>query len=162
MHTITEQSELSEYLFQVLAESEPYQEVNASFLLRISGICYSIIHGGLHYEPPYLSDIIAFHWERRTSLLCGKKLVALAQALAAEGCFEPDRVWSTRRLIELMTAALDSNDLRMERDQETEVFYIISSQAFSTEHGMVVRVKLEPEPEVPADLETASQDGIAQ
>lgn len=148
MRTITEQSELAEFLFQVLDESGPHQEVNASFLLRISGICYSLIHGGLHYEPPYLSDIIAFHWERRTPLLCGTRLVALAQSLAADDCFDPDRVWNTRRLIELMVAALDSDDLRVEQDQESGDCSVISTQQFSTEHDVTVQVKLEPEPDV--------------
>ena len=104
MRTITEQSELAEFLFEVLTESEPLQKVNASFLLRMTGICYSLIHGGLYGERDYMEDIIAFHWERRTPLLCGTKLVALAQSLAAEGCFDPDRV------------RLDVPDRRQERE----------------------------------------------
>jgi hypothetical protein len=164
MRAITEQSELAELLFEVLDESEPQQEVNASFLLRISGICYSLIHGGLHYEPLYLSDIIAFHWERQTPLLCGTKLVTLAQSLATEGCFDPDRVWSTRRLIEMMVAALDSDDLRVEQDQESGDCSVISTQQFSTEHDVTVRVKLEPEPEsdlVLADMTSSSSAAIS-
>ncbi|WP_404292126.1 hypothetical protein ACD578_07820 [Microvirga sp. RSM25] len=148
MRTITEQSDLAEFLFEVLDEAKPYQEVNASFLLRLTGICYSVIYGGLCGEPAYMADIIAFHWERRTPLLCGTKLVVLAQSLETEGCFDPDRVWSTRRLIELMIAALDSPDLRAEQDQETGDCYVISTQQFVIEHGVTVRVKLEPELEL--------------
>jgi hypothetical protein len=160
MRTITEQSELAEFLFEVLTESEPLQKVNASFLLRMTGICYSLIHGGLYGERDYMEDIIAFHWERRTLLLCGTKLVVLAQSLAAEGCFEPDRVWSTRRLIELMMAALDNNDLLVEQDQETGDCSVISTQQFSTEHDVTIRVKLEQEPDMALADQSSSSGGL--
>jgi hypothetical protein len=157
MQTITEPSELAEFLFQEITEAEPHQKVNASFLLRVSGICYSLFYGGLSHETDYMADIFAFHWERKTPLWCGTRLVTLAQSLATEGCFDPDRIWSTRRLLELMIETLNSNDLRMEQDQETGDCYVISTQEFSTEHEVAVRVKLEPEPDIaPTDTSSSS------
>jgi hypothetical protein len=145
MHTITEPSELTEYLFKLLNESKPKQEVNSSFLLRLSGICYSLINGGVDENPPYLSDILEVYWARDSYVRCGTKLVAFAQSLAKEGCFDPARVWSTRRLMEQMVTALDDDSLRMERDEATGACYIISTKQFSDERDVTVRVELEPE-----------------
>ena len=48
-----------------------------------------------------------------------------------------------------MIDALNGDDLRIEQDQETGDFYAISTQQFSTEHDVTVRVELEPASEKP-------------
>ena len=80
-----------------------------------SGLCHGIIYGGCEGEPPYLSDILAIHWRDEEPTSCGTKLLALAQALPEAGCFDLARVWTPRRLIDLMLAARNSDECRCGR-----------------------------------------------
>lgn len=146
MRTITDQSELVELLFEELERSEPKQEVNPSFLLRIGGICHGLIYGGLAGEPEYLSDMFAVHSEDRSLTWCGRKLVAFAQSLAAKGCFDPARVWSVSSLIEQMMVALDTQDLLVMQDHETGECYLTCTPEFAMRRGVTVRVKLSQKP----------------
>ncbi len=59
-----------------------------------------------------------------------------------------------------MTAALDSNDLLVEQDQETGDCSVISTQQFSTEHDVTIRVKLEPEPDMALADQSSSSGGL--
>jgi hypothetical protein len=146
MRTITNQSELAELLFEELEMSEPKQEVNPSFLLRIGGICHGLIYGGLAGEPEYLSDMFAVHSEGRSPTRCGTKLVAFAQSLAINGCFDPARVWSVSSLIEQMMVALDTQDLREMQDHETGECYVTCAPEFAMRRGVTVRVELSQNP----------------
>jgi hypothetical protein len=141
MRTITTQDELVEMLFKKLDESQPEQEVNSSFLLRIGGLCLGLIYGQCQGIPPYLSDLLAMNsYPEPTG--CGQKLVGFAQALADEGCFNPTRAWSVTRLIELMLAALDSDDLQVLDDEVTGHRYVVSSQTFAAHSDLEVRVRM--------------------
>jgi hypothetical protein len=56
MVTIRTKAELVELLFEELDESEPQQEVDPSFLLRVGGLCHGLIYGGFEGNPLYLED----------------------------------------------------------------------------------------------------------
>jgi hypothetical protein len=142
MHDINTKSGLVELLFKELDESEPRQKVDPSFLLRLGGICHGLILGGFEGAPPYLFDTFSIHCGGRRATSCGTKLVAFANPLTGEGCFDPARVWTTSRLIELMLAALDSNDLRLSQDQGSGQRYVISTGQFEARRGVKVRVKI--------------------
>ncbi len=142
METVKTKEDLVELLFQELDEAKPRQAVDPSFLLRLGGICHGLIYGGCEGEPPYLSDTLAILWRDREPTRCGVKLVAFAQMLAEEGCFDPTRVWTITRLIELMLAALDSGDLRVRCDGRAGARYVVSSQRFEASRGVRVRVKV--------------------
>jgi hypothetical protein len=145
MDTITNESELVEFLFQVLDESKPQQTVDPSFLLRIGGICHGMIWGGHMGDPPYLLDMFLMLWQSRSPNSCGAKLVAFARSLAAEDPFNPAQVLTTRRLIELMLAALDSNGLRVRVDPGKGECTVVSTRRFAERRGVRIRVQLEPE-----------------
>jgi hypothetical protein len=145
MDTITNESELVEFLFQQLDESKPQQPVEPSFLLRIGGICYGMIWGGLQGDAAYLFDMFGMCWQSRSPNSCGAKLVAFARTLAAEDPLDPAQVLTTRRLIELMLAALDSNGLRVRVDPGTGKCTVVSTRRFAERRGVRIRVQLEPE-----------------
>jgi hypothetical protein len=146
MDTITNESELVEFLFERLDKSKPQQTVDPSFLLRIGGICHGMIWGGLQGDPPYLLDMFGMLFQERSLNSCGAKLVAFARSLAAEDPFDPAHVWTTRRLIELMLAALDSNGLRMRMDPGTGKCTVVSTRRFAECRRIRIRVELEPDP----------------
>ncbi len=142
METIKTKEDLVELLFQELDEAKPRQAVDPSFLLWLGGICHGLIYGGCEGEPPYLSDTLAILWRDREPTRCGVKLVTFGQMLAEEGCFDPTRVWTITRLIELMLAALNSDDLRVRCDGRAGARYVVSSQRFEARWGVRVRVKV--------------------
>jgi hypothetical protein len=83
-------------------------------------------------------------WQDRSPNSCGAKLVAFARSLAAEDPFDPAQVLTTRRLIELMLAALDSNGLRVRVDRGTGQCTVVSTRRFAERRGVRIRVPLEP------------------
>ena len=142
MWTITTEEELVELLFQELDESRPQQAVDPSFLLRVGGLCHGLIYGGWDGAPPYLSDTLAIHWRDREPTMCGTKLVAFAQRLATEGCFDPTRVWTINDLVELMIAILERDDLRIHEDPKDHERYVVSSPRFTKRRGITIRVQV--------------------
>ena len=72
---IKTKAELVELLFQELDESEPRQEVDPSFLLRVGGICHGLIYGGWDGVPPYLEDTFSIHFEDEHPTTCGVRLL---------------------------------------------------------------------------------------
>jgi hypothetical protein len=142
MLAITTEEELVEFLFQELDESRPQQAVDPSFLLRVGGLCHGLIYGGWDGTPPYLSDTLAIHWRDREPTKCGTKLVAFAQRLASEGCFDPTRIWTVTDLAELMIAILDRDDLSIREDPKDHERYVVSSPRFTKRRGIKIRVQV--------------------
>ncbi|WP_336492177.1 hypothetical protein [Methylobacterium nigriterrae] len=142
MRTITTKEDLVELLFEELDESEPRQDVDPNFLLRIGGLCLGLIFGGCAGVPPYLFDTLAIHYEDREATRCGTKLVTFARSLAAEECFDATRVWTITRLIERMLAALDSDDLCIHQEPSTGYRRVVSSGGFERRRSVKVRVRI--------------------
>jgi hypothetical protein len=94
MDVIKTKAELVELLFQELDESEPRQEADPSFLLRVGGICHGLIYGGWDGVPPYLEDTFSTDFEDEHPTTCGVRLVGFARSLAAADCFDPMQVWT--------------------------------------------------------------------
>jgi hypothetical protein len=142
MEVIGTKAELVELLFPELDESKPRQEVAPSFLLRVGGICHGLIYGGWDGVPPYLEDTFSIHFEDEHPTVCGVRLVTFVRSLAAADCFDPLQVWTLDRLIDLMLAALNSNDLKVRSDATSGHRYLVSTPRFAARRGVRVRVRL--------------------
>jgi hypothetical protein len=137
---ITTPGELVDCIFQELDEFEPRQNVHSTFVVRMAGICHGIGYGTCSGEPPYLSTVLATPHNELG--ICGVKLVALAEALEAEGCFDPSQALTVNRLIRLMLAALDSPDIELRTDQKTGQYVVVSDRAYEQRRGCKIRVLL--------------------
>jgi hypothetical protein len=142
MEVIRTKAELVELLFQELDESKPRQEVHPSFLLRVGGICHGLIYGGWDGVPPYLEDTFSTDFEYERPVTCGVRLVTFARSLAATGCFDPMQVWTLDRLIDLVLAALNSNDLKGRADATNGHRCLVSTPRFARRRGVRDRVRL--------------------
>jgi hypothetical protein len=161
MDVIKTKAELVELLFQELDESEPRQEVDPSFLLRVGGFCHGLIYGGWDGVPPYLEDTFSIHFEDEHPTTCGARFVAFARSLAAADCFDPMQVWTLDRLIDLVLAALNSNDLKVRADVTSGHRYLVGTPRFAARRGAKVRVRLgRPENTPPAGTSTKGKPSL--
>jgi hypothetical protein len=99
-----------------------------------------MIWGGCEGAPPYLSDVLAIHWRDDEAAQCGTKLLAFAELLAAESCFDSNRPWTITRLVELMLAALDTKGLQICDDPKGR--FVVSTRKWEARRKVQVRVSL--------------------
>ncbi len=67
----------------------------------------------------------------------------VAEALEAEGCFDPRQTLTVNRLIRLMLAALDSTEVQLRRSSKAHRGMVVSSKAYEARSGCRIRVALD-------------------
>jgi hypothetical protein len=145
MELITKPGELVDHLFRELDVSYPPQRIQPSFLHRVAGLCFGVAYSHCCGEPPYLTVVLAAADEMSGLNRSGVKLIALAEALANERCFDPAQDLRIDRLIRLMVEALGSSEIELRCEVGARRCKVISSRAYESRRNVRIRVTLDEE-----------------